>query len=404
MFRKPLFWSVLLLGICGITAAVLLWPGDPQQPAELTERDYAEQYVKQSIESYQREWPEVVIKDSKIVKFEQIAEFSDLLAAPVKLWRLEYRLTPEDPDKVMLPGGMQVVDGQITEDGSMGKPVLMFSYSSSAPEYLGELWNGENDLGTPAGQETALRKFLEGQGKLPHETFSGSHILVQFPLTSGDTSQLLLSQPVKRGEQGIWAVERWMDTNGNEYYAVPQTGESPAAYYAGLQARADAGTEPALLDPVQVAVQYIKTEIGLPVSRDKLVINYEATAEDFAVTPVSSLIGYVTGLAREGDKLSFDQVEWLTLEDSARFAGLGLTEEDLPGGFYILNKYKIDDHYTVTAETEYELIDRDNLGSKKSVSKDEFIAYYEQFSSWGPPCRITVSESVVKSVSEVYVP
>lgn len=96
-------------------------------------------------------------------------------------------------------------------------------------------------MSRPAGQEIALRKFFKGKGILPHETFSGNHILVKFILTTGETSQLLLSQPVKQGEQGIWTVERWMDTRGNEYYETPETEETLAAYYAGLQAGADGG-------------------------------------------------------------------------------------------------------------------------------------------------------------------
>ncbi|OMF26836.1 M56 family metallopeptidase [Paenibacillus sp. FSL H8-0259] len=402
-YRKPAFWVVLLCiaGTAGISVGLL---GNPRQQAEFTERDYAEQYIKANIASYQRAVPDLTFENSTITTFERIGEFDHLLDTPVQLWALEYRLKPDDADKLMQLGNINIEDGMLTEDGSMGKPILVFSYQDSIPEYLGEIRSGENDMSRPAGQETALRKFFEGKGILPHETFSGNHILVKFILTAGETSQLLLSQPVKQGEQGIWTVERWMDTRGNEYYETPETEETLAAYYAGLQAGADAGTEQAWLDPLQVAVQYIRTELGQPVSRDNLVVDYEATAADFAIAPVSSFLGYVTGLAMDSDTLNLDQVEWLTLEDSERFAALGITEEDLPGGFYILNKYKINDLYTVTAETEYKLIDRVNPGSLQSVSKAEFIAYYEQFTGFAPPSMITVSNNTVNTVTEVYVP
>lgn len=403
MSRKPVFWLITICVAAMVVAGTVIL-NSSRQPKELTEQDYARQYIEQVIAQYQTEWPEAQIVDSRIVKFERINEFDHLLEAPVGIWRLEYRLTPEDPGKIVLPGGMQAVDGEITEDGSMGKPMLIFSYQEARPEYLGAVWNGENDLTTPAGQETALRKFFEGKGLLAHETFSGNHVLVKFPLTSGDTSQLLLSQPVKQGEQGIWAVERWKDTNGNEYYHTPRTEETLEAYYKGLQNKADQETDPLLLDPLEVAVQYIKNELGQPVNRDKLVISYEATAADFTVAPESSLLGYVTGFAMDSDTLRFDQVEWLTLEDTDRLESLHISKEQMPGGFYILNKYAVDDLYKVTAETEYELIDRENWGSMKSVSKQEFIAYYELFSSFGPPCKITISNDAVHTIREVYVP
>lgn len=40
----------------------------------------------------------------------------------------------------------------------------------------------------PALQEKALREFLEGLGLLPPETYLGAHIVVQFPLSSGETT------------------------------------------------------------------------------------------------------------------------------------------------------------------------------------------------------------------------
>ncbi|KAI7255655.1 hypothetical protein KC345_g11098 [Hortaea werneckii] len=299
---------------------------------------------------------------------------------------------------------MQAVDGLITEDGSMGKPMLVFSYQDSVPEYLGEVWSGENDLARPAGQEMALRKFFEGKGLLPHETFSGSHILVKFSLASGETSQLLLSQPGKQGDQGIWAVERWKDTRGNEYYHTPKTEETLSVYYASLQTKADQGIDKTQLDPLQVAIQYIKSELGQPVSRDKFVMEYQATAADFAVSPESSLMGYVTDLALDSDTMNFDQVEWLTLEDKDRMKSLNISEDQMPGGFYILNKYAVNDSYKLTAETQYKLIDRDNPGSLKSVSKQDFIEYFNQFTGFAPPCSITVSNYAVHVITEQYVP
>jgi hypothetical protein len=403
VFRKPVF-RVTVLCVAAIAVVSLGLLIRSRQQAELTEQDYAKQYIERNIAQYQSEWPEVRIVDSTITRFEKIGEFDQLLDLPVQLWALEYRLKPDDPDQIILPGGMNAIDGLITEDGSMGKPVLVFAYHSAVPEYLGEVWSGENDLSRPAGQEIAFRKFLEGKDRLPHETFSGNHILVKYSRDTGEASQLLLSQPVKQGDQGIWAVERWKDTHGNEYYDTPETGDTLSGYYASQQSLAEQGADSPLLDPLQVAIRYIGTVIGKPVSKDRLIVDYGATAADFAISPESRLLGYVTGLDMDSDTLNFDQVEWLTLEDADRFAALNIDEEDLPGGFYILNKYQVNDLYKINAETRYELVDRDNPGSMTSVSRQEFIDYFKQYTDFAPPCHITLSDGVVHVITEQYVP
>lgn len=405
-YRKPAFWVVLLCvaGIASLGAGLL---GNPRQQAdtvEHTERAYAQQFIDTIAASYQKPVPELSFKESVITKLEQIGEYDTLLDNPVALWALEYRLKPENTELLKQFGDVAIEDGMLTEEGGMGKPMLVFSYRDSVPDYLGVIRSGEHDMSNPAGQETALRVFLEGKGQLAHETFSGQHVLVQFPLTTGKTSQLLLSQPVKQGDEGIWTVERWKDTNGNEYYHTPQTEKTLEVYYADLQSGAEQGKAASLFDPVEVAVRYIKTDLGQPVSRDKLVVNYEATAADFAVTPESRLTGYVTGLAMNTDSLNFDQVEWLTLADAERFAALNIKADDLPGGFYILNKYEINDPYKVTPETEYKLVNREQTGTYTSVSKQEFIRYFGQFTDFAPPCTITISKGTVNSITEVYVP
>lgn len=402
-YRKPRGWVVLLC-ITAIAALGTGLLGNAKQQADQTEREYARQFMESAAASYQKAVPGLAFENKVITKLEKIGEYGGLLDTPVGLWALEYRLKPQEAELLTKLGDHRIEDGKLTEEGGMGKPVLVFAYRKSGPEYLGVIRSGESDLSRPAGQEMALRKYLEGKGLLPHETFSGTHVLVRFPLTSGETSQLLLSQPVKQGAEGIWAVERWKDTNGNEYYPNAQTEKRLEAYYADLQSQAEQGKEKALLDPVQVAIEYIQTELGQPVSRDKLLIDYEATAEDFEAAPESRLTGYVTGLALDTDTLSFDQVEWLTMADSDRFAALNIDEEDLPGGFYILNKYAINDPYMVTAETEYKLIDREQPGSLKSVSKQEFIAYFKPLTGNAPPCTITVRKGTVTSITEVYVP
>ncbi|MEK5254350.1 M56 family metallopeptidase [Paenibacillus sp. FSL F4-0125] len=400
-YKKPAFW-VVLVAIIVVAALCVGLLSNPKNDS-LTVKDYAEQFMEKNITSYENN-SNIKVIDSKITKLEKIASFDDLLATSLEIWSLEYRLKPDDPSKLTMTENM--VDGFITEEGSMGKPILLFSILNSTPHYLGVIKSGENDMSTPAGQEMAVRVFLEANNQLPHETYIGNHMLVKFPLTTGETSQLLLSQPVVQGDSGIWCVERWKDTNGNEYYHTPQTDDKIAEYYTRLQALADQGEEPALLDPLQVAMNYISNDIGMGqhIKLDQLVVDNEATADDFAITPESTLNGYVLNLSLENNSFDFDNIEWLTMKDSARFKGLNINpDDDMPNGFYILNKYTFTDPLKVTDETKYSIVDA-NVGAHKEVSKQEFIEYFKRYTDFVPPCVITTRDGYVTSITERYVP
>ena len=73
---------------------------------------------------------------------------------------------------------------------------------------------------------------------------------------------LVLSQPVRQGEGGIWCVDRWYDAGGNLHYAVPNADATSASVYATRQEASDQGYASSYLDPVQTAVLYMKEETG----------------------------------------------------------------------------------------------------------------------------------------------
>lgn len=131
---------------------------------------------------------------------------------------------------------------------------------------------------------------------------------------------------------------------------------------------------------------------------------YNATAAEFAVSPESTTLGYVLNFSLDSESFDFDNVEWLTEADSARFKDLNITEEDLPGGFYILNKYTFTDPMKVTGETKYSLLDKENWGSYKDVTKQEFIEFLNQYSDYSPLCKVNYKDNVVTGISEVYLP
>ncbi len=398
-YKKPGFWVVTVAVIAVMTMSIGLM-SDPLKK-QLTVEDYAKQFIEQKIEFFSTDYK---IIDRKITKLEKIASFDELLPSTVEIWSLEYRLQPDDISKVMFAGGMSEIDGWITEDDSMGKPILVFSYEGSKLQYLGHMTSGESDFSKLAGQEMALRVFFEGKGLLPNVTYNGNHILVQFQLSTGETSQLLLSQPVVQGDQGIWCAERWMDGNGTVYYVTPETDIRIADYYKELQKQSEDGTNLLLLDPLQVAKDFIINDLGQSGAAHDLVLRYLAKAEDFYKTPESHFIGFISNFSKESASFHLDKIEWLTSNDTQRLKELNIDVNDMPNGFYIHNPNSYPMHFQVIEQTEYNIINWDEAAANKSVTIEEFIDSFEKYSDFTPPYRIITKDGYVQSISEQYVP
>jgi hypothetical protein len=395
-----------ILALTAALAACADSAADESEAQAVTAETLANRFVEEQIKGYdEAEYFEAAIVAGKITRFERMDVFEDMLAYPVELWRLEYRLKPDDMSKVQLAGGMDEEDGWLTENASMGKPVLVLSYESAAPQYMGCIWDGERDLATPAGRETALRVFLEDLSLLPRESFSGDHVLVQFPMSTGETAQLLLSQPAAQGDAGLWCVERWMDGNGYVYYIAPQTADNRAAeYYTALQAQCDAGQTPELLDPLEVALTFIVEELGQHVTLADLAPVYAARAEDFYETPVSEYIGYISDFQTDGMYFHLDRIEWLTDEkDADRLRALGISPETLPNGFYIYNPASYPDWFGVSEQTRYEIIDPGEA-EHVNVGMEEFVAHLAQFPESAPPFHVVTKDGSVQRITEQYVP
>ena len=93
--------------------------------------------------------------------------------------------------------------------------------------------------------------------------WEGEHRYVECRSADGTLSlTLLLSQPARQGDGGIWCVEGSLEnTYGVWYKELPQGIQVPAAeYYADLQAQVDQGHRPGLLDPVQAAMDWYRTK------------------------------------------------------------------------------------------------------------------------------------------------
>ena len=94
-----------------------------------------------------------------------------------------------------------------------------------------------------------------------HFLWEGEHRYVECYNADGTVSlTLLLSQPVKQGEGGIWCVEGSAENkDGIWYKQLPTDIHVPAAeYYTDLQAQVDEGHRPGLLDPIQTAMDWYR--------------------------------------------------------------------------------------------------------------------------------------------------
>ncbi len=378
----------------------------PQMEAP-TIQEYAEQYVAEIFKSFSK-YTTFKLVDSKITALNKIATFTHLTNAPIELWAIEYRLLPDNIDNVVLAGGMNAIDGWITEDGSMGKPILVFSFENDEPEYLGELRTGY--LGsTLSGQEVALRRFLEKSGKLPNETYQSEHILVKFPLSTGETCKLLLSQPAKKGSSGIWCVERWMDGNGSIYYDDPEVDTILTEYYANLQESYDKGEMPWLVDTKNVALKYTNKVIGQMLTYKDLELIENASLSDFQELPVSTYFGYISDFQLDAELFHFDRAEWVTSSQIERMKELKLSDADMPNGFYIYNPKHYLDTFMVNEYTQYHFMRRktesDELNEYTTTDKNEFYNYLNGYKEGSiPPFWVQTRGGYVTSVREQYLP
>lgn len=409
-YKKPAFWIVIaaVVVVAGVSIGLLSNP----LTSKLTIEDYANQYIQEQIDILEAsKFNDVKILDKKITKLELIGTFDNLLPYPIEIWTLEYRLKADDMSKVMLAGGMSEEEGWITENSSMGSPIMVFSYKNPGknnnPEYLGNIWNGEMDLSTLAGQETALRIMLEAQGLLAKESYSGNHVLVKFPLSTGENCQLLLSQPVVQGDKGIWCVERWMDGNGTIYHETPNTDTKILDYYQGLQEGVDNGKTPELREPLNVALDWINKDLGQKVTMDQLEADFSATAKDFMITPESRYLGYISDFTTGDNSTPYfhlDQVEWLTEEDADRLKSLNINPNDLPNGYYIHNPNTYPMFHQVSEDIIYSIIDWQGDAKQKTVSMEEFLASLEGYGEGSPPYWVITKDGHVKRITEQYIP
>jgi hypothetical protein len=104
------------------------------------------------------------VADTQLTGLDLLAEYPLLPGASVEIYRMEYRLKPADPAKVVLAGGMQLDgEGWLKQTGSPGDPCLVVENAEGTYSLLGETWDGE--LPIDAGWEGRLGALLAQWGE-----------------------------------------------------------------------------------------------------------------------------------------------------------------------------------------------------------------------------------------------
>lgn len=430
-YKKPRFW-VSLVGIIIIVVVAVGLLTNPKEEksdevvindsketsssgvdinvSEIVEK-YALEFIRDNINMFENPegpWEGFKIVDSKITKLEKMASFHNILSLPIEIWNLEYLLKPDDITKVAMAGGMEEIDGWFTGVTSMGYPILAFLAEDNSMKYLGHFYQNEFGIDTLGKQEVTLREVLELQGLLPNESYPGNHIIIKFLISSGETYQLLLSQPVVQGKKGIWIVERWMDGNGSIQYEFPDTDMNIMDYYKEKQKHFDNGENLFLGDPLESGYNFIKSKLGqIQVKKEDLIIIDPGTIEEFMETPISHYIGYLTKTNFD-DLIYIDKVEFLGSRDEERLKELKIDPNALNNGYYIHNPDSYQDALILSEETQYYILNWEDLSDHKKITREEFMRFLDGDNPYNSTenllFRIYTKDGYVTEVIEQYLP
>jgi hypothetical protein len=120
-------------------AVDIRWEASDDVPQPV--RDYAVDYVREQVEYYNSLAFDMSdaslafnIIDAKITALTHMNTGTADLTKDIGMWRLEYRLLPDDAGKVVLAGGMKMEDGWLTEWGSTGQPYLVLVCDDTGTE------------------------------------------------------------------------------------------------------------------------------------------------------------------------------------------------------------------------------------------------------------------------------
>lgn len=340
----------------------------------------------------------------------------------VEVWSGECQFQLDSDKPLQLPEGVTqegdylYLESEKYAFGAMSLPepdesgVAEFSYTEEQAALFGVCFGSIYPYELTMPQEemgTMVRALLEEKGYLTPETYPGNHIIVDVSLhqQKGYSDQrLLLSQPVKQGDGGIWCVERWSDEMGNLYYNYV-SGAEEDAYYAEQQAQCDEGHKVGLLNPEDVAMTFLRDEMGLwSVTTDDIVVR-EGTLEDFYGDMSSKRFGYITKLDEKEGILHLNEAQWYTEENRERLAQVHLDPNmEMPNGYYI-RTWENNTAMDLGKRPEILVVEftENGVEQKELKSWKELQKHLEEEGGY-LPFWITSGNGVVTKVEEQYVP
>ncbi|MBQ8144870.1 MAG: hypothetical protein IJ042_08785, partial [Butyricicoccus sp.] len=271
-----------------------------REEAVIAAHDYAFAYMMQT-EELLSQYIEIVHRGYGI---QEHAVFDDLLDEPLTVHELNVFYVPKDHEAALEALSHTAIEADFVQNGDQyeikGITNVSRVYFTLLPDGSAIRFGDLEYDGTKESLESLLRAELENRRLLTPPTHDSSHYVVTYEeYHPGVMKKLLLSQPAKQGEGGIWCVERSMNENGAislemEQRTHPLEGSSlpDKKHYSALQTECDNGHTPWMLDPEQVALEFIRRTYDTA----RIVEIKEGSYEDFAALPVSTYTGYIVGI------------------------------------------------------------------------------------------------------------
>lgn len=117
--------------------------------------------------------------------------------------------------------------------------------------------------------------------------------------------------------------------------------------------------------------------------------------------PIETLV-QVLDFDDESGMLTFDQVEWVTLEDTERIAELDLdADTDFTNGYYIYNEAEKSESLELSDSVEVELVNWDDLQNSLITDQEGLSTRLEQYYGL---YHLTIDKDVINKVIEQYTP
>lgn len=419
-YKKPVSILAGLAVVAAVAVGCAIWSA-PEKVDD--SNDIARMEEEKIVSMVESQGSHII--DREVMQATQHARVDGLLGEgiAVEVWSGECQYQLDSDRSLQLPEGVTqegeylYLKSEKYAFGAMSLPepdesgVAEFSYTEEQEALFGVCFGSLRFYEQTMPQEemgTMVRALLEEKGYLTPETYPGNHIIVDVSLhqQKGYSDQrLLLSQPVKQGDSGIWCVERWSDELGHLYYNYV-SGAEEDAYYAEQQAQCDEGHKVGLLNPEDVAMTFLRDEMGLwSVTTDDIVVR-EGTLEDFYGDMSSKQFGYILELDFENEWLRLNEAQWYTEENRERLAQVHLDPNmEMPNGYYI-RTWENDRTMDMGKRPEILVVEftENGVEQKQLKSWKELQKHLEEEGGGYLPFWITSENGVVTKVEEQYVP